>query len=220
MLNLLPSPLNEEYSQQLKILEGLLQNCGYPAVRAYQCSRLPHFSRLDEPKKIQILCALKAYNEALYETLNSDKITYGQNLDMSQFVWRFLQRMGITPSENLCVLLNGEDFIQIYNSNEFQIFRSLRCFERCSFTLEELTCKSWYELWDRPNLFYFALTGLVAKILSFIKPTYLPLDFPYHTVREVNSECLFEFRYKIKSVSVLTRHKKTQAAVLIEDWKY
>lgn len=214
MRELVQASLNKEFSVQLKLVQKLLQDRGYK-VKAYRNPSLPHFSRLSDEHKGEVLQALRAYAEALREVCR-----YDEKVDMGQFVWRFLLRLGIVPSEDLFSILQNEQFIQIYNLSQFQIFRSLRCFERCSFTLEELTCRSWYELWERENLFYFALTGLAAKIIQIMKPTLLRLDFPYHTVREVDSECLFDFRYKIKTVSVLTRNKRTQAAVLIEDWKF
>jgi hypothetical protein len=203
-----------EYTQYLETLAGLLNNLGYK-IKAYNDSALPSFSRHSDSQKAEIVRGLRAYCEALQDVCKFD-----DNIDMGQFVWRFLLRLGIAPSEDLFTTLENEKFIQIYNPDQFQIFRSLRCFERCSFTLEELTSRSWYELWERDSLFFYALTGLATKLIQFIKPGLLRLDFPYHTVREVKSECLFDFRYKIKSVSVLTRHKRAQAAVLIEDWKF
>jgi hypothetical protein len=198
----------------LEVLSELLAKRGYQ-VKAYQHPSLPLYSKLTQAQKTQILQAVRAYTEAL-----NDVCKFDDHIDMGQFIWRFLLRLGITPSEDLFSTIKNEEFIQIYNLDQFQIFRSLRCFERCSFTLEELTSKSWFELWDRDALFFYALTGLVSRIIQFIKPTNLRLDFPYHTVREIESECLFDFRYKIKSVSVLTRQKQVQAALLIEDWKF
>lgn len=203
-----------EYTQHLDTLAGLLKDLGYN-LKAYHTPELPHFSRHSDSQKAEIVRGIRAYCEALQDVSKFD-----DNIDMSQFVWRFLLRLGIAPSEDLFTTLENEKFIQIYNPDQFQIFRSLRCFERCSFTLEELTSRSWFELWERDSLFFYALTGLATKLIQFMKPAMLRLDFPYHTVREVKSECLFQFRYKIKCVSVLTRHKQAQAAVLIEDWKF
>ncbi|MBS1971603.1 MAG: hypothetical protein JSU04_14930 [Bdellovibrionales bacterium] len=192
----------------------MLSDLGYK-VKPYHDACLPNFSRHTDSQKAEIIRGIRAYCEALQDVCKFD-----DNIDMGQFVWRFLLRLGIAPSQDLFTTLENEKFIQIYNPDQFQIFRSLRCFERCSFTLEELTSRSWYELWERDSLFFYALTGLATKLIQFMKPGLLRLDFPYHTVREVESECLFDFRYKIKSVSVLTRHKRAQAAVLIEDWKF
>lgn len=203
-----------EYTQHLETLAGLLNGLGYH-VKPYNDASLPHFNRHSEGAKAEIVRGIRAYCEALQDVCKFD-----DNIDMSQFVWRFLLRLGIAPSDDLFTTLENEKFIQIYNADSLQIFRSLRCFERCSFTLEELTSRPWYDLWERDNLFFYALTGLGTKLIQFMRPAMLRLDFPYHTVREVGSECLFEFRYKIKAVSVLTRQKRAQVAVLIEDWKF
>jgi hypothetical protein len=215
MLEVNPAPsYNQDYAHYLETLARLLSNLGYN-VKIHNDPSLPNFSRHSDNQKAEIVRGVRAYCEALQDICKFD-----DNIDMGQFVWRFLLRLGITPSDSLFATLENERFIQIYNPDQFQIFRSLRCFERCSFTLEELTSRSWYELWERDSLFFYALTGLATKLIQFMKPGMLRLDFPYHTVREVKSECLFDFRYKIKAVSVLTRQKRVQAAVLIEDWKF
>jgi hypothetical protein len=137
-----------------------------------------------------------------------------------RFVLQFLFRMGILPSSELNETIRNERFIQIYNADQLQIFRSLACYERCSFTLEQMTTRPWFDLWERDNIFYYACFGLAATALKVMKFTRLQLSFPFHRVTEIESFEGYSFDYRIKSLSALTRQGKLQAAVLIEDWKY
>ncbi|MFM6928277.1 MAG: hypothetical protein ACKOX6_07420 [Bdellovibrio sp.] len=201
------------YRNHLEDLSTLLSHYGYP-VKAYHNSSLPLFQKLSAKDQQNVINALDAY---LY-ALRSEYLQ--ENFSAERFVVQFLFRIGIVPTDDLHATIRHEKFIQIYNPDQIQIFRSLACYERCSFTLEQMTTRPWYELWERDSFFYYACFGLAATALRFIKFTKLKLDFPYHRVTEVDSTESFTFDYKIKSLSALTRQGKLQAALLIEDWKF
>lgn len=201
------------YRRQLEDLSVLLNHYGY-SVKPYSNDSLPLFQNLSAKQQHDVLNALDAY---LY-SLRSEYVQGAFSAE--RFVIQFLFRIGIAPTDELSESLRNERFIQIYNADQIQIFRSLACYERCSFTLEQMTTRPWFELWERDSLFYFALFGLAATALKIIKFTKLRLDFPHHRVTEIDSLESYSFDYKIKSLSALTRQGKLQAALLIEDWKY
>lgn len=201
------------YRRQLEDLSILLNHYGY-SVKPYSDDSLPLFQNLSKKQQHDVLNALDAY---LY-SLRSEYVQ--GTFSAERFVIQFLFRIGIAPTDELSESLRNERFIQIYNADQIQIFRSLACYERCSFTLEQMTTRPWFELWERDSLFYFALFGLAATALKIIKFTKLRLDFPHHRVTEIDSLESYSFDYKIKSLSALTRQGKLQAALLIEDWKY
>ena len=201
------------YRRHLEDLSTLLSHFGY-SVKAYSDESLPLFRNLSAKQQGDILNTLDAY---LY-SLRSEYVQ--GSFSAERFVIQFLFRIGIAPTDELSESLRNERFIQIYNADQIQIFRSLACYERCSFTLEQMTTRPWFELWERDSLFYFALFGLAATALKIIKFTKLRLDFPHHRVTEIDSMESYSFDYKIKSLSALTRQGKLQAALLIEDWKY
>ena len=200
------------YRRQLEDLSTLLGHFGY-SIKAYKDSNLPFFQKLSPAYQQNVLKALDAYLYALRAEYLQEKFS------AERFVVQFLFRIGIVPTDDLNDTIRNERYIQIYNSDQIQIFRSLACYERCSFTLEQMTTRPWYELWERDSLFYYACFGLAATALRFIKFTKLKLDFPHHRVTEIDSTESFSFEYKIKSLSALTRQGKLQAALLIEDWK-
>lgn len=201
------------YRSDLEELSALLACFGYN-ITPYRNAELRDFQSLSDSEKTNSSKALNAY----LQTLKSEYAS--GDFSRERFVLQFLYRMGIVPPEGLSDSIRTEKFIQIYSFDQLQIFRSLECFERCSFTLEQLTTRPWFDLWSRDNLFYYALFGLAATALRFVKFTKINLDFPYHRVTEQDSFCSFSFEYKIKSLSGLTRQGKLQAALLIEDWLF
>lgn len=212
-MELLQENYKAAYQSQLLETAALLKGFGYD-VKAYSSPHLPHFHRLSSKQQKNVIQALEAYNGAL-------KAEYIHNdFNHERFIIQFLFRIGIAPSEELHDTISREKFIQIYNPDQLQIFRSLPCFERCSFTLEQLTTHPWFDLWERESLFYYALFGLASTALKIARFTKLSLGFPYHRVTEVNSANQYSFDYRIKSLSALTRQGKLQAALLVEDWRY
>ncbi|UXR64721.1 hypothetical protein EZJ49_00435 [Bdellovibrio bacteriovorus] len=206
--------LTATYRSNLEELGCLLKTLGHE-VRPYTHTHLPHFHQLSTSKQSAVSAALEAYIGAL-----KAECQLGGDFNHERFVLQFLFRMGIVPSEDLNDTIHREKYIQIYNSDQLQIFRSLSCYDRCSFTLEQLTTHPWFDLWERDSLFYYALFGLASTALKVVKFTKLRLNFPFHRVTEMNSANNFSFDYRIKSLSALTRQGKLQAALLIEDWKF
>lgn len=205
--------LTTTYRSNLEDLASLLKSLGYQ-IRPYEQAHLPHFHLLSTTKQSAVSKALDAYVGALKAECQFEDFNH------ERFVLQFLFRVGIIPSEDLNDTIHREKYIQIYNSDQLQIFRSLSCYDRCSFTLEQLTTHPWFDLWERDSLFYYALFGLASTALKLVKFTKLRLNFPFHRVTEMNSAHQFSFDYRIKSLSALTRQGKLQAALLIEDWKF
>lgn len=201
------------YRQNLEDLSELLAQFGYQ-ILPFKDAALPNFHKLSREHQIEVSKALGIY----VNTLRSEYVS--GTFNQERFVLQFLFRMGILPSEDLSETIRNEKYIQIYNRDQLQIFRSLACYERCSFTLEQLTTRPWFDLWERDSLFYYACYGLAATALKIMKFTKLRLDFPHHKVTEQESAFGYSFEYKIKSLSALTRQGKLQAALLIEDWKF
>ena len=201
------------YRSNLIELASLLKCLGIE-VRAYDNPQMLYFAKLSPSQQIAVNQALEAYVGAL----RSEYLD--ESFSNERFVLQFLFRMGIVPPSDLHDTLDKEKYIQIYNADQIQIFSSLSCYDRCSFTLEQLTTHTWFDLWERDSLFYYACFGLAATALKIVKFTKLRLNFPYHRVTEINSAHEFSFDYRIKSLSALTRQGKLQAALLIEDWKF
>ncbi len=207
-------PYLATYRKDLVELSQLLKAHFNFDVMPFKDASLPEFNNLLPEIRQGVAEGLAAYVGALKATLSTGEF------NSERFVLQFLFRIGQAPNMELSDLLRNERYIQVYNRDHLQTFRSLACFERCSFTLEQLTSRTWYELWQRDNLFYMAFTGLGAKLLDVVKFTSFRLEFPAHEVVEIDSAQNYAFSYKLKTVCGLTRQSKIQAALLIEEWKF
>lgn len=201
------------YQRDLEELSKLLSTIGY-SMKPYADASLPLFHNLLPEARQQVATALHAYVGALRAELASEYAS------PERFVLQFLFRLGQAPSSELSGILRNEKFIQIYNRDNLQIFRSLACYERCSFTLEQLTSRTWFELWERDNLFYMAFVGMAHKMRDVVRFSSFNFDFPFHKVTEIDSSEGYSFHYKLKTVCGLTRQNQIQSALLVEDWKF
>ncbi|WP_413558644.1 hypothetical protein [Bdellovibrio sp. HCB209] len=208
-----PDPYIQAYRKDLEELSELLAAFGYD-VEPYKDSSLPLFYNLTPDLRQSVAQTLHSYVGALRAELTSTEY------NNERFVLQFLFRIGQAPNPELHGILKNERFIQIYNRDNLQIFRSLACYERCSFTLEQLTSRTWFELWERDNLFYMAFTGMAHKMLDVMRFTCFNFDFPFHRVTEIDSASKYSFQYKLKTVCGLTRQNQIQSALLIEDWQF
>ncbi|WP_413575842.1 hypothetical protein ACLVWU_15820 [Bdellovibrio sp. HCB290] len=206
-------PYIQSYREDLEELSQVLKAFGY-TVAPYEDPALSSFKNLLPEARQNVASTLNAYVGALKAELETG--TY----KIDRFVVQFLFRIGQAPSSDLSDLLKGEQFIQIYNRDNLQIFRSLACYERCSFTLEQLTSRTWIELWDRDIMFNMTFSKMAQNMRSVMKFCALKFDFPSHVVTEIDSSMRYSFRYKLKTVCGLTRQNQIQAALLIEEWKF
>ncbi|UYL09129.1 hypothetical protein B9G69_000880 [Bdellovibrio sp. SKB1291214] len=208
-----PEPYIASYRADLEELSKLLQSCGF-TLQPYKDFSLPEFHNLLPETRQHVAQALHAYVGALKAELLEG------TMNPERFVLQFLFRIGQAPNSDLYDLLRNERYIQIYNRDNLQIFRSLACYERCSFTLEQLTSRTWFELWERDNLFYMAFLGMAHKMRDVVKFSCFNFDFPFHKVTEIDSAMNYSFHYKLKTVCGLTRQNQIQSALLIEDWEF
>ncbi len=122
---------------------------------------------------VSILESIKAQGQNLSYNLNS--------------VWAAFGRYGMRPNFGLLQLLHPEDIIEIYNLDGIQVFRSFHFFRLCSYTIEDLLCSTWHDLFHResgPDTAYFEYFGrlISGKIRDTEK-----MAVDAHLVRETSS---------------------------------
>jgi len=102
-------------------------------------------------------------------------------------VWWSIRRLGLRPLSDVFAKLEKDDVIEIYNSDFIQVFRSLNMFRFLSYSLEEILCYQWFELFKREQNITESLLSIASnmgagKITSTVEP-----DLPAHTVEEIFS---------------------------------
>lgn len=203
----------EDFVSQLNELAGLLQAIGYSVI-AYRDPSLPVYQTLSPNQQKEVLKNLKAYCLAL-----SDGMLDEEELNSTRLAWRFLIAAGYFPNEDLFDTLRNETFVQIYNYDQFQIFRTLAFFEHCSLSLEEILCRPWWQAWKRSRHDLHILSEVSRQDLyAPTTPRTLRFDLPYAPVAEICESAPHQFAYRIKSATGLTRNGRLHATLLVEDW--
>lgn len=104
--------------------------------------------------------------------------------------------------DNLHNYIEEDDVVEIYDSQDRQIYRNLRYCQLCSYSLLDVAVHNWQELYDRPKL---VIERIVARATEIIVTNSLtrPFQIPRHILREklIYSQTLRTFLINLKYVS-------------------
>lgn len=148
----------------------------------YEGAGPTYFTSLSEAQQVQVLNNFRFYFEVCSETL-----AQGATLrDDKVFVWRMFQKMKVHPPSELMSSIQEGEVIEIYNADFIQVFRNLCFFEICSYSLDELLCRPFWELIHRDE----KITGLIveqaSKLLTGFNGVF-QFEVPEHVITEIAS---------------------------------
>jgi hypothetical protein len=111
-----------------------------------------------------------------------------------------LKRLGLRPQSDLFGRLHSEDVIEIYDvAQQTQVYRNLRYFEACSYTLDDLMSRPWFELFYRDPQVSAHVAEIVNEAISAEPPRLVPFATGVHTIQEIDSpdrlHCRIENRF-------------------------
>ncbi|MGE3973372.1 MAG: hypothetical protein AB7F59_02465 [Bdellovibrionales bacterium] len=141
------------------------------------------YRKLNPEKQRAIYDGFLAYYTGCLGALNS-----GAHLDddrtlalwvLKSLNWRF--------HPDLFGHLTKNDVIEIYNKDSVQIFRTFNFFNLISYTLEEILCYEWWELYRRPEFIQKELVTQGTRILEKKVEETLFNFAPNHEVEEIFS---------------------------------
>ncbi|MCC6277203.1 MAG: hypothetical protein IT289_04730 [Oligoflexia bacterium] len=139
-----------------------------------------------------------------YKSVCESIVESGQSLrDSTVFLWKMLSRLKMRPGPDLFDKLKNDDIIEIYDSNSVQIFRNLRFFEICSYSLLEVFTYELWELYRRDTDVTKALIDTVSKVFTNQTQGAVPAGVPDHVVEEIFSESKCRYYIRQKYISPL-----------------
>lgn len=202
-----PQEFTFEQRQELETLchsfANKLKQAGYntPAL-----SSTPRPMPRDFEKRMKIF---ELYNEVVGNHLGDG----GDAADEKALLWRFIRRMGYTPTSDIFDLITDEDYLEIYDNEGQQVYRSLNYFDLVSFTIEDLVTLNWKTDFKRDRM---VLLNLIEVTLRFatgtLHKTYACDKVPKHHVQEmIGQKYLHELG--LKYISPLKVAGKTVAIV-------
>jgi hypothetical protein len=114
-----------------------------------------------------------------------------------QLTWSALKILGLRPPLDFFDKIQNEDIVEIYNTDQVQIFRTLRFFELCSYDVASILMIPWYKLYGRSS--QMEEIGLREMNDSLFSGTAaVPFDMPSHELSEIASAEMrvFEMRHR------------------------
>lgn len=173
---------------------------------------LPYFSKLSPERKDHVF-----QNLNFYRTLCSEQINEGYKIqDSKSFTWRALNKLYLVPPSDMFDKMMDEDIVEIYSSENIQLFRNFRFFEFCSYSLEELCCVEWWYLFDRDQTQGTKMITEIQKLLTGeIRGGFAP-DVRPHVMNESQSEEKLSMNYEMRWIAPLMKNKSIAGYVVLE----
>lgn len=80
---------------------------------------------------------------------------------LRQFLFRYKM---IAADDDVFSRISSEDFIEIYDAQGIQIYRSWSFFKFCRYSIDEVLTKSWGELYERPEFVEKKLYSMMPQL--------------------------------------------------------
>lgn len=163
-------------------------------VEPFLSPTIPYFDILTFEKKEQVLERLRLFNNVCSAVLASR----GDLNNPRVMLWHALQVLELTFPSDLFNYVSDEKIVEIYDRENIQIFRNLRFFDFTSYTLEDLFCRPWVDLFSRLECGQIGrITEAIEKIYKKETPSITPMT---HIGRNHIIETCSPFRLNVDAV--------------------
>ncbi len=160
---------------------------------------LLHFRALSNLEQDFVLGQLSNYVDICQDTIER-----GHSLkNDGQLLWSAMRKFGLRPTSDLFQFITPGDIIEIHTANFTQIFRNFSFFEFCSYSLEDLYCRSWIKLYKRPAAIEIELMKVGTQAFSGLYDSTIAVVVPEHIVEETSSRRQLKLRVNMKFGSPL-----------------
>lgn len=202
----------EQYILVVERLAFLLGQEGL-STRAYVDRSNLHFAKLSYDQQKNQFQHLMTYLEVCEETIEQ-----GHSLKETGFlVWNILKKLGLKSENDVFHLLNEKDIVEIYDSNNVQIFRNVNFFRICGYTLDELNSIPWWRLFIRDEQISRAIFAKASAIFSGESTGAISDIVPTHIVEEVESEMKFKQKIDLKYLIPMRDSQNIVKCFVIEE---
>lgn len=109
----------------------------------YSSTYVPHFAALSEAEQENVICKIYSLVD-ICQRLQSQKKSAG---DARALTSEYLNSIDVQAPEGLIEAIDPEDSVDIYTPQHQMIFATLAYFRSFSYSLEELFCRPWTDLY-------------------------------------------------------------------------
>ncbi|WP_413943123.1 hypothetical protein [Bdellovibrio sp. HCB-162] len=179
-------------------------------IRPYSNSSLSFFALLPNEEQLQVIRDLQIY----YQICLDVKMEGGSLRDPRRFTEKALLRQGLEADSFILDQIRPNHLVEAYSFSQTQIFRTLLFFEVCSYTLEDLYCRKWYNLYERMVEDQRSLEQTLKTFMTDIsKP--LEVHNKEHVIKERDSLERLAIRNQMLWMAPLKKDGKTEAILTI-----
>lgn len=204
--------LSERFAHVALAVSDILAHYGYH-VKPYKSADDLEFSKLPHELQLTYLKHFSTYAEVLYETHNS-----GQSLNEArQLVWNMMKKINMFTTDDVLNKITNNQIVEIYNSENIQIFRNLPFFKVCSYTLDEVLSVPWWKLYRRDDEMSREIFKYASQILRGDAQTTIYPNLPRHYLREVASSFCFQMNIGINFMAPLIGSQQERAILVVEE---
>lgn len=190
-MDLASAPLISKFRALCEELSYLIEKEGW-VVRPYSHPEMNFFRKMTSAERQGTINRLKDYLQICRQTHQSGN----QIKDARLLVRQGLKHFGFSCDVKVEDYIQSQYLVEFYGLDHRQIFRTFNFFECTSYTVEDLYCRHWFDLYKRDDAVNKAMFDSVVPILSgeMKEPRYF--NNPEHIVEERSS--LEKLRYWAK----------------------
>lgn len=172
---------------------------------------LPYFNRLTPQLQKEVIKSIKFYTD-----LCSEHVTEGYKLkDSNTFTWRAFRAYGLVPVSDLFSYIKSNDIIEVYSTENRQIFRNFQYFQYCSYSIEELYSVEWWHLFARDESITKKIMEEAYQVFNGETQGIFFSKTERHQVKELISQDKLSNFYKLKFLSALKANKRIEAVIAV-----
>jgi hypothetical protein len=178
------NPLADRFYAGLEHLSELMLKTGIDVKPYPEDGNRTIFPRYDEVRQLRVLLSLENYISICERTMD-DGFTLK---DPRAFNWRILKYMNYTVKDDLLnYQFENDDFVELYGMDGKLLFADIRFFATVSYSLMDLYCHTWEELYEREPEMTAYLAQEAEKILSGQVTETIILNIREHRIAEIFS---------------------------------
>lgn len=209
-----------ELINKLQLFSEILKVYGYQ-VQATSPKALAKLPEISEEKKYELIKYFDNWTSWVRPEDSSSSIIQIDNERELGFLQKAIDFYEIDIDDRFMSTIGEDDVTEIYGPNMIQLYRSLRFFKYCGYSLLDISVFEWFVLWERPKLIVEKMMKDTQQIVESGQ-TLHKVKIPRHVLRETynsgNTEhfipraCVIDFQYM---GSILSRKDRNPCGVIV-----
>lgn len=176
----------------LERLAQIIRKHGYNC-RAHSPKSLVNLKTLPVEKKQFLQRQVNAVLNIILYTPAQPEIPLNEHPERS-YVEQALKMYDLETDGDFWDKLQKDDVIEVYSSENIQLFRTFNFFKISSYSLLDLLTNEWYHLWERPTFVLEALFQAYTDTMAGKYPKARQLDVARHILKEIYHDDSINFK--------------------------